>query len=37
MTKSRMNPKVDAFFSEAEKWRKEFEELRTIILDCGLT
>jgi uncharacterized protein YdeI (YjbR/CyaY-like superfamily) len=37
MTKSKMNPKVDIFFSKAEKWRKEFEKLRRIILDCGLT
>jgi uncharacterized protein YdeI (YjbR/CyaY-like superfamily) len=29
-----MNPKVDFFFSKAEKWQKEFERLRTIILDC---
>ncbi|MFZ0455605.1 MAG: YdeI family protein [Ignavibacteriaceae bacterium] len=32
-----MNPKVDIFLSKAEKWRKEFEKLRTIVLDCGLT
>ena len=32
-----MNPKVDVFLSKANKWRKEFEKLRTIILDCGLT
>ena len=32
-----MNPKVDFFFDRAEKWRKEFEQLRRIILDCGLT
>ena len=32
-----MNPKVDFFFSKAKKWRKEFEELRRIILNCGLT
>ncbi len=32
-----MNPKVDFFFSKAEKWREEFERLRTIVLDCGLT
>src|SRR5688500_2639339 len=32
-----MNPKVDFFFSKAEKWQEEFEKLRTIILDCGLT
>jgi len=32
-----MNPKVDAFLSRATKWRKEFEKLRRIILDCQLT
>src|SRR5512137_1964867 len=32
-----MNPKVDFFFSKAEKWQEEFKKLRTIILDCGLT
>lgn len=32
-----MNPEVDFFFEKAEKWQKEFEKLRTIILDCGLT
>jgi uncharacterized protein YdeI (YjbR/CyaY-like superfamily) len=37
MTKSRKNPKVDFFFTEAEKWQAEFKKLRTIILDCGLT
>jgi uncharacterized protein YdeI (YjbR/CyaY-like superfamily) len=37
MTKSRMNPKVDFFFSKAKKWQEEFEKLRMIILDCGLT
>jgi len=31
-----MNPRVDAFLSRAEKWRKEFEALRTIVLGCGL-
>jgi len=36
MTKSKMNPKADSFFTKAEKWRKEFEKLRTIILGCGL-
>ena len=30
------NHKVDFFFDKAEKWQKEFEKLRTIILDCGL-
>src|SRR5688572_29246979 len=32
-----MNPKVDFFFTKAKKWKEEFEKLRTIILDCGLT
>ena len=32
-----MNPKVDFFFSKDQKWQPEFEKLRTIILDCGLT
>jgi uncharacterized protein YdeI (YjbR/CyaY-like superfamily) len=33
----RMNPKVDAYLSRAKKWQEEFEKLRMIILDCGLT
>jgi len=37
MTKSRMNSKVDVYMSNAKKWRKELEKLRTIILDCQLT
>lgn len=32
-----MNPKVDWFFDKPTKWQKEYEKLRTIILDCGLT
>src|SRR5881409_3893063 len=32
-----MNPKVDFFFSKAKKWKEEFERLRAIVLDCGLT
>jgi uncharacterized protein YdeI (YjbR/CyaY-like superfamily) len=31
------NPKMDVFFSKAKKWREEFEALRKIVLDCGLT
>jgi uncharacterized protein YdeI (YjbR/CyaY-like superfamily) len=31
-----MNPKADFYFSKA-KWQKELEQLRTIVLDCGLT
>jgi len=32
-----MNPKVDFYFSKDTKWQKEYEKLRTIVLDCGLT
>jgi uncharacterized protein YdeI (YjbR/CyaY-like superfamily) len=32
-----MNPKVDFYFSKAGKWREELEQLRMIVLDCGLT
>jgi uncharacterized protein YdeI (YjbR/CyaY-like superfamily) len=32
-----MNPKVDGFLRRAGEWREEFEKLRMIILDCGLT
>lgn len=31
-----MNPKVDFFFDKASQWKKEFEQLRKIVLDCGL-
>jgi uncharacterized protein YdeI (YjbR/CyaY-like superfamily) len=31
-----MNPKVDWYFNEAEKWQPEIKKLRTIILDCNL-
>ncbi|HWZ23559.1 MAG TPA: YdeI family protein [Cytophagaceae bacterium] len=37
MTKNEMNPKVDFYFSKAKKWQKEIEQLRIIVLDCGLT
>jgi len=32
-----MNPKVDGFFTKAKKWRGEFEKLRMVCVDCGLT
>jgi uncharacterized protein YdeI (YjbR/CyaY-like superfamily) len=32
-----MNPKVDWFFDKETKWQKEYEQLRMICLDCGLT
>jgi uncharacterized protein YdeI (YjbR/CyaY-like superfamily) len=31
------NPKVDEFLNNAKKWREEFQKLRMICLDCGLT
>ncbi|OZM57006.1 hypothetical protein CIB95_09555 [Lottiidibacillus patelloidae] len=31
------NPKVDEFLSGATKWKDEYEKLRNIVLDCGLT
>lgn len=31
-----MNPKVDWYFSKAQKWQKEIGKLREIILDCDL-
>ncbi len=37
MTKSGMNPAVDFYFSKNKKWQKELEQLRLIVLDCGLT
>ena len=37
MTKRIMNPKVDFYFSKANKWQEESEQLRTIVLDCGLS
>ncbi len=32
-----MNPKVDFYFNKAGKWQEASEQLRTIVLDCGLT
>lgn len=32
-----MNQKVNWFFDKDTKWQKEYQKLRTIILDCGLT
>lgn len=31
------NPGVDWFFDKDTPWQKEYQKLRTIILDCGLT
>src|SRR4051794_28156121 len=32
-----MNPKVDFYFNKEKKWQKEIAQLRTIVLDCGLS
>ncbi len=32
-----MNPKVDFYFNKSRTWQKEIEQLRTIVLECGLT
>lgn len=32
-----MNPKVDFYFNKPSQWQEEYQLLRTIILDCGLT
>ncbi len=37
MTDGKMNPKVDEFLSKAKQWKEEYEQLRRIVLDCGLT
>ena len=37
MTKGERNPKIDPYFNKLKKWKEEFELLRDIVLDCGLT
>ena len=32
-----MNPKVDFFFEKDSIWQKEYQKLRLLLLDCGLT
>lgn len=34
---NKMNPKVDRFISNANKWQAEYEKLRMIVLDSQLT
>lgn len=34
---NRENPKVDKYLRKAKEWQEEFEKLREIILNCGLT
>lgn len=37
MSNSEMNPKVDEFLDSVKEWKLEYEKLRNIVLDCGLT
>jgi len=37
MTRTKTNPKIDAFIARAKQWREEFEKLREIVLGCQLT
>ena len=37
MTQLVLNPEVDSFILNEGKWKREFEELRRIILECELT
>jgi uncharacterized protein YdeI (YjbR/CyaY-like superfamily) len=37
LSMNRMNPKVDAYLRKATQWQEESKQLRTILLDCGLT
>lgn len=37
MPKRIMNPEVDFYFDKATHWQDEYEKLRNLILDCGLT
>ncbi|WP_210517608.1 YdeI/OmpD-associated family protein [Hymenobacter terricola] len=32
-----MNPKVDFYFHKAHRWLEELEQVRTVVLACGLT
>jgi uncharacterized protein YdeI (YjbR/CyaY-like superfamily) len=32
-----VNPKVDAYIARSTRWPEEMTELRTVLLDCGLT
>jgi uncharacterized protein YdeI (YjbR/CyaY-like superfamily) len=34
---SKLNPQVDGYIRKNKEWQKELKELRSIILDCGLT
>ena len=37
MKQRAMNPGVDFYFDKPTKWQKEIQQLRMIVLDCGLS
>jgi len=37
MAKSKINPKVDTYISNAKKWQEETQALRMVLIDCGLS
>ncbi|WJH29486.1 YdeI family protein [Paenibacillus sp. CC-CFT742] len=37
MLKGERNTKIDPYFNKLKNWKEEFELLREIVLDCGLT
>ncbi|PAF32573.1 YdeI family protein [Paenibacillus sp. 7516] len=37
MLKGERNTKMDPYFNKLKNWKEEFELLREIVLDCGLT
>ncbi|WP_339278946.1 DUF1801 domain-containing protein [Paenibacillus sp. FSL W8-1187] len=37
MTANATNARVDVFIKKAQKWKEEYELLRQIVLDCGLS
>ncbi|MDI4645926.1 YdeI/OmpD-associated family protein [Cohnella hashimotonis] len=37
MTNRLTHPKAEAFFNKSKRWKAEYEELREIVMDCGLT
>jgi len=37
MAQRKTNPQADAFFAKSKRWKAEYERLREIVMDCGLT
>lgn len=37
MVHRKTNPQADAFFAKSRRWKAEYENLREIVMDCGLT